>query len=100
VSVVVDIAGARGWTPLGEVTPRSREHTGGRIAYIEVSPRDAPARLVVRLVDPTGSVDLVFLGRRVVAGLEPGAIVCVEGRVAAGEDVPLIFNPRYELCKQ
>ena len=97
---VVDVAAARGWTPLGEVTPRSLEHTGGRISYIEVSPHDAPARLIVRLVDPTGSVDLVFLGRRVVAGLEPGATVCVEGRVAAGEDVPRIFNPRYELCQQ
>ncbi len=75
-------------------------HTGGRIAYVEVSPRDAPARLTVRLVDSTGSVDLVFLGRRVVAGLEPGAIVFVEGRVAAGADVPVIFNPRYELCQQ
>lgn len=100
MSVVVDVAAVRGWTPLGEVKPRSLEHTGGRVAYVEVSPRDAPARLIVRLIDPTGSVDLVFLGRRTVAGLEPGAIVCVEGRVAAGEDVPLIFNPRYELCQQ
>lgn len=97
---VVDVAAARGWTPLGEVTPRSLEHTGGRISYVEVSPRDAPARLVVRLIDPTGSVDLVFLGRRFVAGLEPGVVMCVEGRVAAGKDVPLIFNPRYELCQQ
>ncbi|MCB2413867.1 OB-fold nucleic acid binding domain-containing protein [Demequina sp. TTPB684] len=86
------------WTPLGEVTARSLERTGGRISYVEVSPRDAPARLTVRLVDSTGALDLVFLGRRVVAGLEPGAIVSVEGRVAANEDVPRIFNPRYELC--
>jgi hypothetical protein len=100
MSVIVDIATARGWTPLGEITPRLLERTGGRIAYVEVSPHDAPARLVVRLVDPTGSVDLVFLGRRVIAGLEPGVIVCVEGRVAAGDDVPKIFNPRYELCQQ
>ena len=50
-------------------------------------------------MDSTGSMDLVFLGRRVVAGLEPGAIVCAEGRVAASEDVPVMFNPRYELCQ-
>ncbi|WP_291382514.1 OB-fold nucleic acid binding domain-containing protein [Demequina sp.] len=97
---VVDVAVARGWTPLGEVTPRSMGYTGGRVAYVEMTSHDAPARLTVRLTDSTGSIDLVFLGRRVVAGLEPGAIVFVEGRVAAGADVPVIFNPRYELCQQ
>jgi hypothetical protein len=95
---MVNIAAARGWTPLGEVTARLLERTGGRISYVEVSPHDAPARLTVRLVDPTGALDLVFLGRRIVPGLEPGATVCVEGRVAGSDDVPRIFNPRYELC--
>lgn len=99
MSVLVDVATARGWTPLGKVTPRSMEHTGGRVAYVQVSPRDAPARLTVRLVDPSGSLDLIFLGRRYIAGLEPGATVCVEGRVAASEDAPIIYNPRYELCQ-
>lgn len=97
---IVDVAAARGWTPLGAVTPRSMGYTGGRVAYVEVTPHDAPARLTVRLMDSTGSLDLVFLGRRVVTGLEPGATVRVEGRVAAGADVPVIFNPRYELCPQ
>jgi hypothetical protein len=99
VSGLTDIATARGWTPLGEVEPRALERIGGRIAYVEVSPQDAPARLIVRITDSTGSVDLVFLGRRVVAGLEPGATVCAEGRVTASEDVPLMYNPRYELCQ-
>ncbi|WP_291379701.1 DNA-binding protein [Demequina sp.] len=93
------VAAARGWTPVGDVTVRSLERTGGRIAYVEVSPHDAPARLTARVVDPTGAIDLVFLGRRYVAGLEPGATVGIEGRVAASDDVPRIFNPRYELCQ-
>jgi len=99
VNALADVATTRGWTPLGEVEPREREHIGGRVAYVEVSPQDAPARLIVRIMDSTGSMDLVFLGRRVVAGLEPGAIVCAEGRVAASEDVPVMYNPRYELCR-
>ncbi len=98
MSVLVNAAAYRG-TPLGELTARSIERTGGRVAYVEVSPHDAPARLIVRLVDPTGAIDLVFLGRRVVAGLEPGATLCVEGRVATSDDVPRMFNPRYELCR-
>ena len=98
MSVAATMARTRGWTPLGDLTVRALEHTGGRIAHIEISPHDAPARLVVRLVDATGAVDLVFLGRRMVAGLEPGVVVSVEGRVAASDDVPVIFNPRYQLC--
>lgn len=94
-----DVATARGWTPLGEVVPRSLDHVGGRITHVEVSPHDAPARLVVRIQDPTGAMDLVFLGRRMIAGLEPGTIVCAAGRVAESDDVPIMFNPRYELCQ-
>ncbi|NTV40485.1 MAG: OB-fold nucleic acid binding domain-containing protein [Demequinaceae bacterium] len=87
----------REWTPIGEVKTRAIETTGGRIAYIVVSPRDAPARLTVRVIDASGAIDCVFLGRRLIAGLEPGATVGIEGRVAPGEDVKVMFNPRYEL---
>jgi len=85
------------WIAIGSVKPRAIQTTGGRISYIEVSPHDAPARLTVRVVDPSGAIDCIFLGRRLIAGLEPGATVGVEGRVARGDDVPVIFNPRYEL---
>lgn len=84
---------------LAALQPRRVVSAKGRIRYIEVSPHDAPARLTVRVADEEGAVDCVFLGRRVIAGLEPGAIVRVEGRVAEGDAVPVIFNPRYELCQ-
>lgn len=86
-------------TPVGRVEVRAIEKTQGRIAYIEVSPHDAPATLTIRVVDPTGALDCVFLGRRLIPGLDPGAIVCVEGRVAEGDGVPRMYNPRYELCQ-
>jgi hypothetical protein len=87
----------KAWTPIGEVKSRAVETTGGRILYIEVSPHDAPARLTMRVEDSTGAIDCIFLGRRLIAGLEPGATVGIEGRIAPGDDVPVIFNPRYEL---
>lgn len=88
-----------GLTAVGAVRLRAVERARGRIAYIEVSPHDAPATLTVRVEDATGAIDCVFLGRRLIAGLEPGATVCVEGRVAEGNGVPRIYNPRYELCQ-
>ncbi len=84
---------------LAHVRPREVVSVCGRIRYIEVSPHDAPARLTVRVADAEGSIDCLFLGRRIIAGLEPGAMVRIEGRVAEGDAVPVIFNPRYELCQ-
>ena len=86
--------------PVGQVTLRAVQKARGRISYIEVSPHDAPATLTMRVVDATGALDCVFLGRRLIAGLVPGATVCVEGRVAEGNGVPRIYNPRYELCQR
>lgn len=88
----------KAWTPIGEVKMRAIETTGGRVSYIEVSPQDAPARLTMRVVDGSGAIDCIFLGRRLIAGIEPGVTVGIQGRVAPGVDVPVIFNPRYELC--
>lgn len=86
-------------TPLGRARLRSVVSARGRIQYIEVSAGDRPASLTVRMADATGTLDCVFMGRRFIAGLEPGVTLCVEGRVAEGDDVPVIFNPRYELCE-
>lgn len=97
MSVTAAAAPREGWTPIGEVKTRAIEKTGGRISYIEVSPHDAPARLTMRVVDSSGAIDCVFLGRRLIAGLEPGATVGIEGRIAPGIGVQIIFNPRYEL---
>lgn len=99
MNVLTDIATARGWTPLGEVVPRSLDRVGGRVAYVEVTPHDTAARLVVRIQDPTGAMDLIFLGRRMVPGLEPGVILCAAGRIVDSDDVPVMYNPRYELCQ-
>jgi len=85
------------WTPIKDLRTRAIETTGGKISYVEVSPHDAPARLTVRVVDSSGAIDCVFLGRRMIVGLQPGVTVGLIGRVAPTSDVPVIFNPRYEL---
>lgn len=84
-------------TPAGDLEMRKVARVCGRVHYVEVSPADRPATLVVRLVDDSGAVDCVFLGRRRIPGIEPGSVLHIEGRVCAGEDVAVIYNPRYEL---
>ena len=53
--------------------------------------------LVGQLYDGTGSIDLVWWGRRRIAGIKPGTHLMVEGRVADGTHRLQIHNPAYQL---
>jgi hypothetical protein len=44
-----------------------------------------------------GRVDLVWLGRASIPGIEPGTTVVAEGRLAVRRGRATMFNPRYEL---
>ena len=50
-----------------------------------------------QLYDGTGSIDLVWWGRRRIAGIKPGAHLLAEGRVADGIHRQQIHNPAYQL---
>jgi hypothetical protein len=49
------------------------------------------------LWDGTGSIRLVWLGRRDIPGIQPGRRMVVHGRLTAVDGEPAIFNPTYEL---
>ncbi|HEY6492901.1 MAG TPA: hypothetical protein VIZ43_06475, partial [Trebonia sp.] len=49
------------------------------------------------LADDSGRIDLIFLGRRSIAGLAPGRRCTVTGRAAVRRRRLVIWNPRYEL---
>jgi len=40
---------------------------------------------------------VVWLGRRRVPGVEPGTKLHLEGMVTVREEMPTMFNPRYEI---
>jgi hypothetical protein len=44
-----------------------------------------------------GRVDLVWLGRASIPGIEPGTTVVAEGRLGVRRGRATMFNPRYEL---
>ena len=49
------------------------------------------------LWDGTGNVTLIWLGRRDIAGIQPGRRMIVHGRIATVRGDRTIYNPRYEL---
>jgi RecG-like helicase len=69
----------------------------GRLRSVVYPPRTHAPTLEAELYDGTGSVVLVWLGRRRIAGIEPGRRLRVRGRVALRDGQPVIYHPRYEL---
>jgi hypothetical protein len=69
----------------------------GRLRTVVYTPRTNLPTLEAELFDGSGTVTLVWLGRRRIAGIEPGRQLSVKGRVAMRDDRPVIYNPYYEL---
>lgn len=69
----------------------------GTVRAMTIRPRAGTPALEADLYDGSGTVTLVWLGRRTVAGLDPGVRVRAFGRITTSEGRRLIYNPRYEL---
>ena len=69
----------------------------GRLKSVVYTPRETVPTLEAELFDGSGSVTLVWLGRRRIPGIEPGRTVTARGRFAAFDGKRVIYNPWYEL---
>lgn len=69
----------------------------GRLRTVVYTPRTNLPTLEAELYDGTGTVTLVWLGRRRIMGIEPGQSITVRGRVALRDGRCVIYNPHYEL---
>jgi RecG-like helicase len=82
---------------IADVRWRTRARVVGRVRSVRVQPRAGVPTLECTLVDATGGIGVVFLGRRKVPGIHPGTTMAVEGMVGAYHDRLAILNPDYEL---
>ena len=69
----------------------------GRLKSVVYTPRETVPTLEAELFDGSGSVTLVWLGRRRIPGIEPGRTITAHGRFASFDNRQVIYNPRYEL---
>ncbi len=89
---------ASGANAVANAQVRDRVVLQGAINSITIGPRDgSPMRLEAELDDGTGSVALVWMGRRSIPGLDVGRRVIVRGTLTIYGGRRVIFNPRYEL---
>jgi amino acid transporter len=96
-SEVRSVPRVAGTTPIGEATWRRRVRIAGRVTSVRVPTRTGTANLECTLSDGTGSILLVFQGRRQVPGLQQGAKLVAEGMVGAWNRRLAMLNPDYEL---
>ncbi|MGH9165082.1 MAG: hypothetical protein ACRDZW_06160 [Acidimicrobiales bacterium] len=66
---------------------------------VRVQPWADVAALECTLVDDTGGITVVFLGRRQIAGVHPGARMRVEGVAGSHHHKLAMLNPDYALIE-
>lgn len=86
--------------PIGDVRWRNRVRVSGRVRSVRVQPWADVPTLECTLVDDSGGLVVVFLGRRAVAGVQPGTRLTAEGVAGAHRGKLAILNPAYALHAQ
>lgn len=69
----------------------------GRLRCVDLRPTDSLPTLTAELYDGTDAVQLIWLGRRSIRGVEPGRTLKARGRIAVRGDTKVMYNPEYEL---
>jgi hypothetical protein len=82
---------------IAAVEPQRRVRVTGQVRSIRVRPWADVAALECRLVDATGGLILVFLGRRKISGIGLGRTLTAEGVVGVHDHRLAVLNPSYEL---
>ena len=86
-----------GTTPIGSVRWREQVCIRGRVQALRIEPLAGSPSVECTVVDETGSVSIVFFGRRHIEGIEIGATVTATGMAIEHRNRLAIVNPVYEL---
>ncbi len=87
----------RGAKPVAHCHIGERVAVSGTIRALTLRPVGGVPALEAELYDGSGTVHLVWLGRRRIAGIDPGRGLTARGRVTRQAGAVTIFNPSYEL---
>ena len=83
--------------PIAEVRWRERARVKGRVRSLRVQPWAGTPTVECVVIDDTGGLIVVFLGRRWIAGIQPGTVLTVEGMIGEHNGRPAMINPDFEL---
>ena len=83
--------------PINQAVYRQRTTVRGIVESVAVEPFSGVPTVECRLVDGSGRITLVFLGRRQVPGVAAGATLSVEGMVGRHRGLLAIVNPEFSV---
>jgi RecG-like helicase len=86
-----------GCTPMSDLRDREEATVSGTVRAVTLRPRVNVPALVVDLYDGSRTINLIWLGRRTIGGIQPGTYLRAHGRVTYTRGIPTIFNPSYEI---
>ena len=69
----------------------------GTLRAVTLRPRAGVPTLEAELYDGTGSLTLIWLGRRRIGGIECGRSLVARGRLTTHDGRPTLYNAEYEL---
>lgn len=84
-------------TAINCCTPGETVTVRGMVRSVTLRPRSTAPALEVELYDGSGTVSVVWLGRRAIPGIDAGRTMVVCGRLTCNTEKPTIYNPKYEL---
>lgn len=93
-------AQTRGATLIGEISGRGQVKVSGVLQALTYQPASRSASLRGSLYDGTGTISLVWVGRRDVPGIKVGIHLVVNGMVAVTEEGLTIMNPDYQILTE
>ncbi len=86
-----------GATPVVSCSRGEPVCVAGTLRAVTLRPRAGAPTLEAELYDGTGSITLIWLGRRRIGGIECGRSLVARGRMTVHEGRPTIYNAAYEL---
>ncbi len=82
-----------------EASLRTRVSVAGRVRSVRIQPWGGSPSLECTIVDDSGTVTLVFLGRRAISGIRVGTVLAAVGTITDNRGKRAILNPTYTLVK-
>ena len=94
---LLDTSVKAGCCPIEQAADRQRVTLQGVLRTVTLRPRGGVPALEAELYDGSGTIALVWLGRRQIRGIEPGRGIIARGRATQGRDSLVVYNAGYEL---
>ena len=82
---------------IADAPDRTPVQLRGTLRSDTLRPRGGVPALEAELYDGTGTLTIIWLGRRRIAGIGPGRAIEVSGRIGEHDGERVLYNPRYEL---